>query len=51
MTAYRPAFATLSFDTLRLVVARWAVRREFVQLLADDDLLVSSPAPTSASPT
>jgi hypothetical protein len=50
MAAYRPAFATMSFDTVRLLVARWTVRRELVQLLADDDLLVSYTRPDLGEP-
>lgn len=50
MTAYRPMLATLSFDTVRLVAARWTIRRELVQLLADDDLLVSYTRPDLGEP-
>jgi tetratricopeptide (TPR) repeat protein len=50
MTAYRPMFATLSFDTIRLLVARWTIRRELVQLLADDDLLISYTRPDLGEP-
>lgn len=50
MTAYRPMFATLSIDTVRLVVARWTIRRELVQLLADDDLLISYTRPDLGEP-
>lgn len=49
-TAYRPMLATLSMDQVRLLAARWTVRRELVQLFADDDLLVTFVRPNLGEP-
>ncbi|MBV8758249.1 MAG: hypothetical protein JO257_13265 [Deltaproteobacteria bacterium] len=49
-TAYRPMMATWSMDLVRLIAARWTVRRELVQLFADDDLLVTFVRPNLGEP-
>jgi len=50
MTAYRPMLATLSVDVVRLVATRWTVRRELIELLADDDILVTYTRPNMGEP-
>ena len=49
-TAVRPMLATMSMDLVRLIAARWTVRRELVQLLADDDTLVTFVRPNLGEP-
>ena len=50
MTAYRPMLATLSVDVMRLVATRWTVRHELIELLADDDMLVTYTRPNMGEP-
>jgi hypothetical protein len=50
MTSYRPLLGTLSMDLVRLVATRWTVRRELVQLMSDDDLLVTYTRPDMGEP-
>ena len=43
--SYRPFFASLPFPDVGVETTRWAVRRELIQLVANDDLLVNTVRP------